>query len=251
MMKNILLLLILVGSVSCSTNKIGIVETITRNIPVTDSLSTENQILIELLSPYKQKLEADMSRVLAISDVEMIKGKPESNMTNFMADLLLEEARNYCKRNMMEAPSASYVNYGGIRSTLPRGEISMQKVFELMPFENTMMLLKISGENFQKMADMIAQREGEGVAGIKMGIRDKSVSSLLVGGEKFDAGKSYWIVTNDYIAGGGDNMTMFLQPESLVSTGITIRDIIVSHLENKTKNGQHITAQADGRIFYE
>lgn len=250
MIQNFLLSLFLFVVVSCSTHN-TIINTTTRNIPVTNSLTEENPDLLELLHPYKQKLETDMSRTLAISDVEMMKGKPESNMTNFMADMLLEEARSYCKINNMEMPSMAYVNYGGIRSALPKGEISTRKVFELMPFENTMVLLKISGENFQKMADIIAEREGDGVAGIKMGIRNKSVSSLLVGGEKFDAGKSYWIVTNDYIAGGGDNMNMFLQPEALVSTGITIRDLIISHLENKTKKGQHISAQTDGRIFYE
>ena len=250
MIKNILLPLILFIVVSCSTFY-PVVETTTKNTSVTSSVAGENPELLKLLNPYKQKLDADMSRVLAISDVEMVKEKPESSMSNFMADVLLEGGREYCKKNKLDLPVVAYVNYGGIRSTLPKGKITMQHVFELMPFENTMVLLKISGNNFRKLADIIAEREGDGVAGMKLGIKNKSVSSLLVGGEKFDPGKSYWIVTNDYIASGGDNMDMLANPESFVSPGITIRDIIIRYMENKTKNGQHISSKTDGRIFYE
>jgi len=250
MKKYMLFSLLLFFAFSCTTY-FPVVDTATTNISVSESVAGENPELLELLKPYKQELEADMSRVLAISDVEMIKNKPESNMTNFMADMLLEEGREYCKKNNLELPVVAYVNYGGIRSTLPKGEINVQKVFELMPFENTMALLKISGEKFRKMADIIAEREGDGVAGMKLGIKNKTVSSLLVGGEKLEAGKSYWIVTNDYVANGGDNMVMFTDPESFISTETSIRDIIIRHMENKTKRGQHISAQTDGRIFYE
>jgi len=53
------------------------------------------------------------------------------------------------------------------------------------------------------------------------------------------------------VASGGDSMTMFAEPEEFIQTGKTIRDLIIKNLENKTKAGQHITAQKDGRIFYE
>jgi len=250
MRKYLLLSLFLFFVTSCTTSYSGY-KTSSRNIQVEKTVADEDSEIMNLLKPYKQKLETDMSRVLAVSDVEMIKDKPESNMTNFMADMLLETGKNFCRKNHLGLPDVSYVNYGGIRSAWPKGEINVRNVFELMPFENTMVFLKISGEKFREMAEIIAQRGGDGVAGMKLGIKDQKVSDLLINGNKFDPGKSYWIVTNDYIAGGGDKMDMFLNPESMVQSGVTIRDLIISYLEEKTKNGQHISAQKDGRIYYE
>ena len=250
MKKYFLISLLWLIVVSCATFY-PVANTATKNISVEQTIADENPELIEMLKPYKQNLEADMSRVLATCDVEMVKNKPESNMTNFMADMLLEQGQKYSRQKGIEHPVVAYVNYGGIRSILPKGEINVQKVFELMPFENTMVLLKISGEKFMQMANIIAEREGDGIAGMKLGIKDKKVGSLQIAGEKFDPAKSYWIVTNDYVASGGDNMNMFADPESMVSSEITIRDLIIDYMENKTKNGQHISAQKDGRIFYE
>ena len=250
MKKYIFLSLILSIVLSCATYY-PVTDLNTKNISVNKTAAPENQDLLELLKPYKQSLEKDMLQVLAVSDVEMIKDRPESNMTNFMADMFLDEGENYCRENHMEMPDVAYVNYGGIRSTLPKGEINVQKIFELMPFENEMVFLKINGNKFYEMASKIAEREGDGVAGMKLGIKDKTVASLFVSGKKFDAGKSYWIVTNDYVASGGDNMDMFVEPESFVSSGITIRDMIIDYMKKKTKAGEHISAQKDGRIFYE
>lgn len=246
----IFIFLIFCFAVSCSTY-FPITESKTQNIQVDQTEINKDADLLNLIQPYKQKIEAEMLRVLAISDVELVKDKPESNMTNFMADLLLEEGKEYCRKANIEAPDIAYVNYGGIRSTLPKGEINVQKVFELMPFENEMVLIKISGENFYKMAQKIADRGGDGISGMKLGIKDKAVTSLLVSEKNFDANKSYWIVTNDYVASGGDNMDMFASPESFVSSGITIRSLIIDYLERKSKAGQHISAVKDGRIFYE
>ncbi len=250
MKRYIFLSFILCIAISCATYY-QVTDSKSQNIPVTSSVAKENPDLLELLKPYKQNLGKDMSRVLAVSDVEMVKDKPESNMTNFMADMLLEEGKNYCRENNMEMPEVAYVNYGGIRSSLPKGEINVQKIFELMPFENEMVFLKINGNKFYEMAQRIAKRGGDGVAGMKLGIRDKTVVTLLVSGKKFDTGKSYRVVTNDYVASGGDNMDMFTEPESYVSSGITIRDLIIDYMEKRTKSGQHISAQKDGRIFYE
>lgn len=235
---------------SCATEHY-ISKTTNKNISIEESVALPNAELLKLLEPYKKKLEADMSRVVAISDVEMVKNQPESKLSNFMADMLLESGTAYCKKHNMNPPDIAFVNYGGIRAILPKGEIKVQNIFELMPFENTMVFLKISGEKVKEMAAAIAHKGGDGIAGMKLGIKDHSAGSILIGGEKPESEKSYWIVTNDYVAGGGDNMKMFLNPEKMVASELTIRDIIIKYMEEKTKEGEHISAKEDGRIFYE
>lgn len=221
------------------------------NIEISGQLAGEDSEVVDLVEPYKEKLEKDMKRVLAVSDQEMVKGKPESLLTNFMSDLLLEEGQKYGEKNNLGTPEVAFVNYGGIRSSLPKGEINVQKIYELMPFENEMVFLKISGKNLKLFAERVAERDGSGVAGVTIGIKNQKLSSFLVAGKQVDESKSYWLVTNDYVASGGDKMDMFLNPEEYVSSGETIRDIMIRYMEEKNKEGKHISAKKDGRVFYE
>ena len=122
---------------------------------------------------------------------------------------------------------------------------------ELMPFENEMVLLEISGANLVLFAERVAERDGSGVAGVKIGIKDQKVSSFLISGKEVDPDKSYWLVTNDYVANGGDKMTMFVDPKNYIASGETIRDLIIRYMEEKNEADQIISAKLDGRIFHE
>lgn len=208
--------------------------------------------IIQLVLPYKQNLEGDMSKVISISNEELTKAKPESKLTNLMADFLLNAGNSYCNEsNKGFVPDMAFVNYGGLRVSLPRGEITVGNIFELMPFENEMVLLKLTGKTMLEFAQQIAARGGDGVAGITLGIKDGAVGTFNVGGEAFDQNKDYWVVTNDYIANGGDDMKMLVDRKDFVSTGLKIRSLIIESLNNQYKAGNRIQVQLDGRIYNE
>jgi 2',3'-cyclic-nucleotide 2'-phosphodiesterase (5'-nucleotidase family) len=173
-------------------------------------------------------------------------------LTNLVADIILESGIAYCQdHNLKIVPDVSYVNYGGLRASLPQGNITVERIFELMPFENEIVLIKISGESFQLMAEKIAGRGGEGVAGMKLGIRNGKVSSLTTDGKPVDRTNNYWLVTNDYIANGGDQMNMFSNPVERINTGFKIRDVLLKALKDRYKRDGIIDVKEDGRIFNE
>ena len=95
----------------------------THNLMVTDSAMPGDSQFISLYLPYKQKLEERISKVISVSHEEMVKGKPESKLTNFLADILLEEGAWVAKEKGYNIqPDISFYNYGGIRTFLPEGE---------------------------------------------------------------------------------------------------------------------------------
>jgi 2',3'-cyclic-nucleotide 2'-phosphodiesterase (5'-nucleotidase family) len=143
------------------------------------------------------------------------------------------------------------VNYGGLRASLPQGEITVERIFELMPFENEIVLIKISGESYLLMAEKIAARGGEGIAGMKLGIKNGKVSSLTTGGKPIDPTAAYWLVTNDYIANGGDQMSMFSNPVERINTKMKIRDVLIKSISDRYKKNGIIDVKEDGRIFNE
>ncbi|MCF6357227.1 MAG: 5'-nucleotidase C-terminal domain-containing protein [Draconibacterium sp.] len=193
-----------------------------------------------------------MNRVISTSEKEMVKKRPESLLTNFLADLLLEEAKIDAETNNSEInPTISYFNYGGIRTFLPKGEITVGKIFELMPFENEMVYLQLTGNQIQEFLNQIAEKGGISIGGVRFIISNEQAKSVQINGVDIKLNEKYWLVTNDYIAEGGDGLTVFTQRLKMIKSGKKIRDIIINHLEQKYKNGKVITAKLDGRVSNE
>ena len=237
-------------AVACKTRYIH-TSTESRNTFVTDSLIPVDSQLVNIYLPYKQKLENNISRVISISREEMVKNKPESNLTNFLADLLLEEGnRTTGEKGEIIEPDFSYLNYGGIRTFLPKGEITVEKIFELMPFENEMVFLKLTGNQVEEFMNAIAKKGGDSLGGVRFKIAGDKAIEIEVGGRKVDPGREYWLVTHDYVASGGDGLEVFTKRLEIVNTGRKIRDALISYMERKFENKEELFAEPDGRIVY-
>ncbi len=222
------------------------------NISVSEELGKVDSSIIKLYQPYKETLDADMKRVISVSEYEMEKDKPESLLTNFLADLLLEESILVAKEKSLDIiPDVSFFNYGGIRTPLPKGEITVGKIFELMPFENQLVFVKISGEKMKAFLDYIANHGGDSVGGVRFIISGDRATKITIGGTAFDPNKAYWLVTNDYIAAGGDGLSMLQDNLDYVESGDKIRDLIISYMERKQAQREVISPKLDGRISYE
>jgi 2',3'-cyclic-nucleotide 2'-phosphodiesterase (5'-nucleotidase family) len=219
---------------------------------VSDSITQPDSQLVSLYLPYKNILEKDMSRVIAVSAEEMVKDRPESNLTNFLADLLLTEGKEIVTELGEDVhPSISYYNYGGIRTFIPEGKITVGKIFELMPFENELVFLELSGAQVQEFLDVIAEKGGDSVGGVRFKISENKAKNVEVAGKSLNEKEHYWLVTNDYVAAGGDGLEVFTRRKNFVAGNIKIRDVIIAHLEKIHKKGQVISAKTDGRISYE
>ena len=222
------------------------------NVVVSDSIIQPDSQLVQIYLPYKKLLEKDMSRVLAVNKKEMSKGKPESELTNFLADLLLEEGQKVLKQSGKDfMADISYFNYGGIRTYLPEGEITVGKIYELMPFENELVFLKLNGNQIREFLNTVASKGGESVGGVRFSISGGKAKNITIGKKQIENEKYYWVATNNYVAEGGDDLDVFTQKDDNFKTGKLIRDIIIAHLESISEKGKIITAQTDGRISYE
>jgi 2',3'-cyclic-nucleotide 2'-phosphodiesterase (5'-nucleotidase family) len=236
---------------SCS-HQLSVHQINTRNVTIDSSSGNIDSAIQSIIKPYSDSIEHDMSQLVTVSASPLIKGKPESKLTNLVADIVLESGIRYCASKKPDIiPDVSYVNYGGLRASLPQGVITVEKLFELMPFENEVVLIKVSGESILRMAERIAARGGEGVAGMKLGIKDGKVATLLIGGNLVDPSASYWLVTNDYIAGGGDQMGMFSDATDRINTNLKIRDVLIETLRERYKKYGMIDVKEDGRIYNE
>lgn len=203
-----------------------------------------------VILPYRTKLMNDMEEVLCISENPLFGGRPESPLTNFCADLILHESDSICLKRYPDIHmSVSMVNRGGLRVPIPRGEVKVQNMFELMPFENEIVFLKMEGAVLRRFIDHMAARGGEGVAGMRFGIKDDKGVKPEIQGQPLDDSKSYWLVTSDYIANGGDGSEILKDVKDRIETGVKFRDMFIDHMRKMGRKGVTIDAKTDGRIY--
>lgn len=211
---------------------------------VIDSLPVDSS-LIFLIRPYKDSLDQAMNEVIATSSISMPKGKPESLLGNLIADLTLEKAAEY-----YEGPvDFSVINYGGLRiPELPAGEITKGKVFELMPFDNYLVIMELNGEAVKKLVDQIALNGGWPVSGISFEIEQEFAKEIKINHQPLQNDKSYNVAISDYLADGGDNL-YFLKEEKRKNLGIFLRDIIIEYFEEKSREGLKLSSGMNHRII--
>ncbi len=213
------------------------------NVPEKD---TEQE---KIIREYRETLEADMSRVLVQSAQVMERGTPEGLLNNFVADLVFDIGKDLYQPDDDKAIDFCLLNYGGLRVPLPKGEITYERVFELLPFENEMVVVTISGQKTRQLFEYLAAAErGMPVSGIRLTIKDDEPYEMLIQEEEFDINRSYKVLTSDYLAGGGDLMNFFLQPINYELLGIRVRDAIIMHMQQVDDRGEKIRAELDGRI---
>jgi 2',3'-cyclic-nucleotide 2'-phosphodiesterase (5'-nucleotidase family) len=136
---------------------------------------------------------------------------------------------------------------GGLRTALPAGNITLGNVFELMPFENELVVLDAPGPVVQQLFDYSAAAHMP-IAGAVYAVGpDKKPLDIRIGGQPFDPTRHYTIALSDYLAGGGDHME-FLKAAQLNHTGLLLRSVIVNHIKALTAAGQPVQAQVEGRV---
>src|SRR4030095_15417666 len=139
------------------------------------------------------------------------------------------------------------MNSGGIRlPEMPAGAITQGKIFELMPFDNLMVLLKVKGSLLKQYLDTLAANEGVIESGITMQIVDKTVQQVMVGNKALDLNADYTIVHSDYVA-----MTSnLLKNITRTSNGYLLRDALLDYVRFIHHQNKKVTVTNTARISY-
>lgn len=235
-------LLLLITGISCHTTYQG--QSLQYNGYRISKTMPADSTVIGFLRPYSDSVNNSMNAVLGVSPVSLEKTQPEGTLGNFMADAFLVMAREKYNTQV----DLAFVNFGGIRLTqLPAGNITRGKVFELMPFDNLLILQKVKGSVLQQVLDLMAARGGWPVAGLSMQISNGKAVNIRIGGQPLETEKTYTIANSDFIANGGDNADM-LRPIPQITNGYLMRDAIIDYINGLSRQGKQITATIENRV---
>ena len=229
----LILTLIVFGSSSFAQLEIAKIEGKQINVNEKANSLAEYNVYI---APYRNRIDADLNTVLAFcpETLEKSKGQWQSNIGDFLADATLEKTNPVFKKREKLDIDICILNHGGIRSILPMGNVTTRTAFEIMPFENTTVVVALKGEQIAEFVDyFIKEKKPHPIAGISFTIDEKNkAKDIMVKEKPLDLTKTYYVVTSDYLSNGGDSMNFFKKNIKTYDLEYKLRNILIDYFKD-------------------
>lgn len=210
-----------------------------------DGSTKKDSAMQVFLLGYRDSISRSMNTVIGFSVNGMVKRQPESGLGNFVADAVKTIGEKIFNQHI----DAAFINYGGIKSYLAKGDVTLGSIFDLIRFDNLLVLQKVRGDSLLSFLNHVADKNGWPLSGITMGINNKKAVDVLINGNALSVDSIYTVANADYIAKGGDNSPM-IKVFPLINKGYLVRDAVISYVQLLTEQGKSIDAKTDKRIVY-
>lgn len=233
----------------CSSQQTATVASVERSRILVDSRydAAPDAEAAEIIEPYRHVVDSIMSPIVGRSAGYMSAQRPESDLSNLLADILVWVGRDYG-----EQPVMGVYNMGGIRAALPEGDVTYGDVLEVAPFENKICFLTLTGSDLLELFRNMASVGGEGVShGVELVITgDGRLTSARLNGQEIDPEANYRIATIDYLAQGNDKMEAFKKKKDFNAPAAEENDtryIISAYFREMARQGKTVESKVEGR----
>jgi len=227
-----------------------------------DEQISQDTITTNWLRFYKDSLEKSMGIVIAKTAISLESSRSKGiidpkiqekgNLARICSDYVLQKARNWSETNEFPMPIFTVLNHNGFRNSISPGNITIGNVFEVMPFDNEIVLIHLSGRTVDSLFQYIASIGGSAVSGLSLTIdvENSQYTNAMVSLNKYNSRQSYWMCTSDFLLEGGDGYTMFANSDRIIKTGILVRDALLEGFESEYLQSQQINPRKQPRIHY-
>ncbi len=213
-----------------------------RLIPVDNRLdSLINPDAAAILEPYRQSVDSIRAIKIGINAAGM---NPDKELLNFVSDFVYHEGKRMAKADLAIA------NKGGIRCAMPKGNVTKGLIMQMLPFDNRITVIEISGNDLMKGLDVMASRGGDGVsANVRATYNSASgkCTSVTINGKPLDKNATYRLATIDYLSNGGDYMTSLRNGKVIAQSNRVLYDDLIDYIQHNYKK-KHIKADRTVRM---
>ena len=206
--------------------------------------------LAKYVEKKRHKMEKQMQVVIAHTDAELESYAPESPLSNFLTDILLDEASKYISDTTFNNLDVSMLNFGGIRTSMPAGNVTVGDLYRISPFENYLTFIVLKGSELRKALGRFTDQFNAPYAGATVNSKNSKPAIILVNGKPIDDNRHYKLVTLNFIADGGDHLLEGIQYEKIEYTTVTFRDFLIAELKAMTARGEKVVGKKDGRAQF-
>ena len=231
-LKLFVIFLTLLFIISCSKNTYTNTIIEGKRIPITEK-ENQNTEIENFIKPYRDHINKDLDEILAYNPQTLDKsvGKWQTNIGDLMADISLKKGNEVFNKREHKNIDICLLNNGGIRSILPKGNITSRTAFEIMPFENSLVVIAMKGEQIYELVDyFLVDQKPHPLAGLSFTIdKNNKAKNILIQGHPVELETIYYVATNDYLANGGDNMVFFKKGIQKYDLDYKLRNILIDY----------------------
>ena len=188
------------------------------------------------IKPFREHIDKDLNEVLAYcpENLDKSKGELQTNIGCFLADITLEKSNPIFLKRENKKIDVCILNHGGIRTILPKGDVTARNAYEVMPFENSAVVVGLKKEQIIAIANyIISEKKPHPLSGMTFTIsKDKQPINILVKGKPLEENTIYYVVTSDYLSNGGDNMEFFKQNVERHDLNYKLRNIMIDYFKD-------------------
>ncbi|MDN3595150.1 5'-nucleotidase C-terminal domain-containing protein [Zunongwangia endophytica] len=221
-----------------------------REIPIDSTVSADQEIE-NFIAPFKKHLNETLDNPLAYNPSVLSKGEKGMNtgIGNLMADIVIEQSNPVFENRTGNSIDFILLNYGGIRAELNKGDITTRDAYNMMPFENQIVIAELSGKKVKELLSYLENgKSAHPVSGIKIKMdKDYHITEASVNGKPINEAQNYFVATSDYLQQGGDSMNFFKDPINLYNIDYKLRNAIIDYFEKIDT----IAAKQDDRFIKE
>lgn len=228
------LFLTITSFIACSSTGLRNTNIEAKKNAITSDLPEEQKIE-DFIAPYRTHINKDLDYVLAYAPetFDKSKGKWQTNIGNLLADATFEKADKIFYTREGKHVNVCLLNHGGIRAIIPKGDVTTKTAYDIMPFENSTVVIALKGEQLKEMADYIAvERKPHPLSGMLITLDTNGlVKNVTVQGKPLDLSQTYYVATSDYLSGGGDRMNFFLTNTGSYSLDYKLRNLFIDYFK--------------------
>ena len=188
---------------------------------------------------------ARVKEVIAYSTSAMEAHHPESALSNWFIDLLMEQTEKLSGKKV----DMGITNFGGIRIDMPEGPVILDDMLSMFPFKNHLVYVEHKGSQIRKILEKMAAGRIEVLGGARIVVEGGKLVSAEIGGKPIDDNKIYGLVTISFLLSGGDGLSLAENAVSVTEyKDVMIIDAVLEHVRAETAAGRPISGQEDGRV---
>ena len=250
-LKHFWIFLILLSIFNCKQNKDAYLNKIEgKRIQITDSLEAD-QAILDYIKPFHDHINNDLDSVLAFA-VDTYSPRPENEeletaIGNFMADVAYEQANLVFNKRTGRNIDMVLINHGGIRGSISKGNISARAAYQVMPFDNALVVVDLKGEQIKELIDYLANsKRAHPISRLRLKLdENNTILASSIKGQPIDFSKNYLVATYDYLYNGGNRMNFFQTNDSLYVLDYKMRNAMIDYFNkvdtiNPIKDGRFI-----------
>ena len=219
-----------------------------------DSSLADDPAMSKMVAVYSPKVR-ELDTVIGRLRGELRKGGTGAgSLGNFVADGMRLQAM----MKTGKAITVALMNSGGLRrSTIGEGELRARDIFELLPFENALLTVDLTGAQLKKLLEtVLTSNEAQSGARIvyKTTAEKKNEAESIklregASDNEIDPARTYTIVTIDYLYNvGGPRYGILREGTNMKRLAITLREAIMNYVKSETAAGRDIKPNIDGRF---